>query len=79
MTAPNVLQWQTGLQGRRFAVARVGGKTTVLEITPTEHGSHRVTATVHLGTAAGALMCHGANVLEEMAQAWLDQVDGTPV
>lgn len=75
MSTPATLQWETDTSNR-IAMATVGGRPAVLQIVRRPHGTYQVVATVIIGTSVGHVTAHGTNVLEEVAQAWLDRVGG---
>ena len=78
MTTPPTLQWETDSIGTRTAMATVGGRPAVVQIVRRPHGTYQVIATIIIGSSVGHVTAHGADLLEEVAQAWLDRVGGRP-
>ncbi len=73
MSRDGLLQWQQGdAPGERYAMIHLGGKTGVIKISEKDF-QWKVVAEVFVGSAVGANV-HGT--VEELAQAWLDQVSG---
>lgn len=76
MSTPGTLKWETDSAGTRSAMAIIGGRPAVLHIVRRPHGTYQVVASVVIGSSVGHVTAHGANLLEEVAQAWLDRIGG---
>jgi hypothetical protein len=76
MSTPATLQWHTGHGGRRFATASIGGRPAVVEITRGPQGRYRIEPTVFVGSTKDHVSAFGNDLVEELAQAWLDRVGG---
>jgi hypothetical protein len=72
--ADGLLEWIDMEDGTRAAIVRVGGRTGTMVIKSFE-GTSLVELVVVLGSATGASQ---TAALEEIAQTWMERINGEP-